>query len=114
MLIAEPDVLSRARSDVDRARRQLDLLGVAAIHPACIHLEIASARLHPYIAHDDVSQEFRRTAERCRATLCSHLLAAENLEAAGVPETAIVQLLRRATDAFGIAVESTANGRGVT
>ena len=58
------------------------------------------------------SREMRRAAERCRAMLSSHLLAAEDLEAAGVPNPAIAQLLRRATDAFALAVAGATNGHG--
>lgn len=108
--LAEPDVFMRARSDVERARRHVDLLGVAAIHPARIHLEIAAARLRPYVADTEVPPQVRRTAERCRATLCSHLLAAEDLEAAGVPDLAVARLLRRATEAFERAVAESAAG----
>jgi hypothetical protein len=109
------DLLDRAGSDVARARRQLEVLGVAGIHPARVHLETAVVRLHPCIARDDVPREVRRAAERGRATLSSHLLAADDLEIAGVPDRAVAQLLRRATDAFDRAVitsESEAPIRG--
>ena len=113
--VPDDSLLGRAGSDVARARRQLELLGVAGIHPARVHLETAVVRLHPFIASDDVPREVRRAAERGRATLSSHLLAADDLEIAGVPDRAVAQLLRRATDAFDRAVitsESQAPIRG--
>ena len=105
-VVPEDSLLGRAGSDVARARRQLELLGVAGIHPARVHLETAVVRLRPYIARDDVPREVRRAAERGRATLSSHLLAADDLEIAGVPDRAVAQLLQRATDAFDRAVIS--------
>jgi hypothetical protein len=104
-VIDERATFARARSDVNRARRQLDMLGTVAIHTARIHLEIAVASLQPLTADTNVAPERRRVAERCRATLSSHLLAAENLDLAGVPDEAIVELLGRATKAFDDALD---------
>jgi hypothetical protein len=106
VVVDERATFARARSDVDRARRQLDMLGSDAIHAARIHLEIAVASLQPLTADRNVEKEVRRVAERCRATLSSHLLAAENLDLAGVPDEAIVELLGRATQVFDAAVEA--------
>ena len=107
--VPEAGLFGRAGSDVARARRQLELLGVAGIHPARVHLETAVVRLHPYIARDDLPREVRRAAERGRATLSSHLLAADDLEIAGVPDRAVAQLLWRATEAFDRAVITAAS-----
>jgi uncharacterized protein (UPF0147 family) len=93
------DVLRLAADDIARARRQLDLSGEAAIAAVRMHLEIAIARLQPVAIDDELPREVRRAVERCRATLSSHLLAADNLEAVGVEATMVVALLRRATDA---------------
>jgi hypothetical protein len=94
------EVLLAAAADVDRARRQLDLHGDAGLATARACLRVAVARLRPIATRVDVRREVRRSAQRCRSTLSSHLLAAENLEAAGVGTAAVASLLRRATEAF--------------
>jgi hypothetical protein len=99
-LLDDDVVRRRAAYDIQRARQQLDLRGVAAVATARVHLETAVARLHPLVARDDLPLTTRRSVERCRALLSSHLLAAEDLEAAGVSTTVIARLLRRATDAY--------------
>jgi hypothetical protein len=96
------EVLLAAAADVDRARRQLDLHGDAGLATARACLRVAVARLRPVAARVDVRREVRRSAQQCRSTLSSHLLAAENLEAAGVAPAAVANLLRRATEAFEI------------
>ena len=98
--VEECEVLLAAAAEVGRARRQLDLHGDAAVGMARARLRIAAARLQPVATGTDVRHEVRRAAARCRTALSSHLLAAEDLEAAGVAPAAVTSLLRRATEAF--------------
>jgi hypothetical protein len=100
------EILTNAQREVERARHQLELFGVVAVRDARMIFESAIARLHPLIANDDVPGDVRRSAERCRSTLSSHLLAAEDLEAAGLPQADVALLLQRATDAFDVAAKS--------
>jgi uncharacterized protein (UPF0147 family) len=93
------DVLRLATDDIAQARRLLERRGAAAIDESRTHLETAIARLEPVATDDELPREVRRAVERCRATLSSHLLAADNLEAVGVETKMVVALLRRATDA---------------
>jgi hypothetical protein len=93
------DVLLFATDDIERARRALDGRGASALDTARTHLEIAIARLGPVAIDDELPREVRRAAERCRATLSSHLLAADNLEAVGVEPDMVAALLRRGTEA---------------
>jgi hypothetical protein len=98
-LAVDNEVILLAAGDIDRARRHLDLRGAAAVDAARACLEAAIIRLRPVVADDDLPLTLRRAAERCRAKLSSHLLAAENLEAAGVSRAKVAMLLRRGTEA---------------
>jgi hypothetical protein len=91
--------LELAAGDIDRARRMLDGNGVAAIPAARRHLEAATARLGPVAADDDADPDVRRAAERCRVTLSSHLLAADNLEVVGFEPGAVLTMLARGATA---------------
>jgi hypothetical protein len=93
------DTLRRAADDIARARFQLDLHGDGAIETARWYLELAIARLAPIALDEDVPREVQQAAHRCRVTLSSHLLAADNFEAVGVGRGEVSALLRRATDA---------------
>jgi hypothetical protein len=103
LMTDEPHVRDRAldlaAADIDRARRMLDGSGAAAIPAARRHLEAATARLGPVAADDHVDADVRRAAERCRATLSSHLLAADNLEVVGFEPDAVLTMLARGATA---------------
>jgi uncharacterized protein (UPF0147 family) len=94
---SDRDALRGAISDLQRARRQLDVHGEAAIGTARVQLERAIVRLEPVTTDNELPLDIRRAAERCRATLSSHLVAAENLEAVGVAPEQVTSILRRAT-----------------
>jgi hypothetical protein len=83
--------------ELQRARAELDVYGPAALAGARTRLERVLARLEPVTADEDVPLALRRAVERCRATLSSHLVAAENLEAVGVTLEQVTSLVRRAT-----------------
>jgi hypothetical protein len=102
----ERELLRRTAQDVERARREIDTIGALAIPRVRTYFETAIARLGPLTASDDVPGDVRRIAERCRLTLSSHLLAAEDLEAAGMPLSAVAMLLRRATDSAVLTVRA--------
>jgi hypothetical protein len=91
--------LELAADDIDRARRLLDWSGTAAIPAARLHLDAATARLGPLPADDGTDPDVRRAAERCRATLSSHLLAADNLELVGFEPDAVLTMLARGATA---------------
>jgi len=88
-----------AARHVDLARHALDGGGGGddGVGAARWHLESAIDGLRPAVADDDLPGPLRHAAEQWRADLSSYLLAALNLDAAGVPPTTVVRLLRRAT-----------------
>lgn len=87
--------LDLAAVHVDRARRMLDWTGATAIPAARLHLETAVDQLGAIAADLDADPGIRRAAERGRATLSSHLLAADNLEAVGFGPAAVLEMLVR-------------------
>jgi hypothetical protein len=97
--------LDLAVNHIDRARRMLDWTGASAIPAARLHLEAAAVELGEIAAAEDADPDIRLAAERCRATLSSHLLAADNLEAVGFGPAAVLEMLVRGAAA---GVEETA------
>lgn len=96
--VAGDPALAAAFGDVEQARRRLDFFGPAANTVAHHHLQTAIDRLRPLAADDDVPRVVRMVAERWRASLSSHLLAARDVQAAGATPATVTKLLRRATD----------------
>jgi hypothetical protein len=91
--------LDLAVDHIDRARRMLDGKGASAIPAARLCLEAAAVELGEIAGDEDTDADIRLAAERCRAALSSHLLAADNLEAVGFGPTAVVEILVRGTAA---------------
>jgi hypothetical protein len=89
------EALRAAIADIGRARRQLDLLGAAAVEEARGDLELAVARLEPVAVDDRLPSSERRRAERCRDALSVHLTAMRDLDAAGVSPAKVAGLLQR-------------------
>jgi hypothetical protein len=96
-LISDRVAVRDALAELQRARAHLDVDGPAALVSVRARLERVLARLEPVAADEEVPIALRRAVERCRATLGSHLVAAENLEAVGVAPEQVVSVLRRAT-----------------
>jgi hypothetical protein len=92
------DTLQAAAEDIGAARRHLELRGDAGISTARASLERAIALLAPASSDEDLPDDARDAAMRCRVVLSSHLLAADDFEAVGIERAAIVSLLYRATD----------------
>src|SRR5262245_56226219 len=93
------DVLEVVAHDIDLARRLLDSHGPAGVESARACRESAMLRLGPPASTSDLPADAWRAAARCRATLSSHLIAADELEAAGAPRDTVVRVLRQGTEA---------------
>jgi hypothetical protein len=91
--------LDLATDHIDRARQMLDGAGATAIPAARLHLEAAAVELGEIAADGEADPDVRLAAERCRATLSSHLLAADNLEAVGFGPAAVFEMLVRGATA---------------
>jgi hypothetical protein len=97
--------LDLAVDHIDRARRMLDAKGATAIPAARLRLEAAAVELGAIAGDEGTDPDLRLAAERGRAALSSHLLAADNLEAVGFGPAAVLEMLVRGAAA---GVEETA------